>query len=1072
VTIAVAPSGQVSVDKTTLTFTPSNWNVAQTVTVTAVNDNVAEGAHAGTITHTAASTDAAYNGLSVAGVTAQITDNDTAGVQIVQSGGSTSVAEGGATDSYTVVLASQPTANVTVAVAPSSQVTVDKTTLTFTPSNWNVAQTVTVTAVNDNVAEGAHTGTITHNVTSTDAKYNGFSTSSVTAQITDNEPVAVTLSDATLADFSAGSANSGILVTDLTGGAVTLAPQAGSDFTGTTLPAGWTNRIWFSGGTTSVSGGQLRVDGAAAYPSATYNAGRSLEFCATFTSDAYQHIGFGVDLNNAPWAIFSTGSGGGLSVRTNNGTTNLSTPISGTFIGSTHRYRIDWSSSSVTYSVDGVVVATHSIAITTAMRPMVSDYTPGGNGLQADWLRMSAFAASGSFQSRVFDGGDTVSWSTASWSSTAPSGCSVKISVRTGNTPTPDASWTSFVLLPGSGSPVGTAARYLQYRADLTTSSPNNPDLIPVLSDVTFAVTPAVKATFTTNGPVAENSPATVQFSVTNDPGNLHYSFALTPDGLAADYASAGTVSSKPYTFNDNGTYTVYGRIFTPDNCKSDFTATVSVTNVAPTATLVSNGPVTVGTPATFSISNPFDPSSVDVSAGFHYSFALSSSGLATSYSAAGTSASQAFAFPNGGNYAVYGRIFDKDNGFADYTTSVAVAGPLSDTTRADFALGTPDAGILLTDVSGGGVTLAPQVGSDFSGTALPTGWASTTWHSGGTSKLSDGLLRVDGTGAYTNATYSSGRSLQFMATFASDSNQHIGFAVDLNNAPWAIFSTGNGGGLNVRTSVGTTKLTTPISNSFLGSPHLYRIDWSSSGITYWVDGVVVASHTAAITTAMRPWVSDYFTGGNSLTVDWLRMSPYAATGTYLSRVFDGGPSAAWGSASWSATVPTGAGLTISVRTGNTPTPDASWTTFVPLTGSGASVAATSRYLQYRAVLTTTKPYDPTAIPVLNDITIARTAAAMGASAATGAATMGAVVTPQLAGPTAATATTAADNYGAVVEKVNPSTMRALPEANDRLDAILQQLAERHIRANRTMETNGDLHDEVFGTVARLGDLS
>jgi hypothetical protein len=187
VTIAVAPSSQVSVDKTTLTFTPSNWNVAQTVTVTAVNDNVAEGAHAGTITHTAASTDAAYNGLSVAGVTAQITDNDTAGVQIVQSGGSTSVAEGGATDSYTVALTSQPTANVTVAVAPSSQVSVDKTTLTFTPSNWNVAQTVTVTAVNDNVAEGAHTGTITHTAASSDARYNGLAVAGVTAQITDND---------------------------------------------------------------------------------------------------------------------------------------------------------------------------------------------------------------------------------------------------------------------------------------------------------------------------------------------------------------------------------------------------------------------------------------------------------------------------------------------------------------------------------------------------------------------------------------------------------------------------------------------------------------------------------------------------------------------------------------------------------------------------------------------------------------------------------------------------------------------------------------------------------------------
>jgi fibronectin type 3 domain-containing protein len=157
------------------------------VTVTAVNDSVAEGNHTGTITHTVSSTDGNYSGISVAGVTVYITDNDTPGVQITQSGGSTNVTEGGATDSYTVVLSSQPTANVTVTVTPNSQVSVDKTSLVFTPANWNVAQTVTVTAVNDSVAEGNHTGTITHTVSSTDANYNGISVVSVTAQITDND---------------------------------------------------------------------------------------------------------------------------------------------------------------------------------------------------------------------------------------------------------------------------------------------------------------------------------------------------------------------------------------------------------------------------------------------------------------------------------------------------------------------------------------------------------------------------------------------------------------------------------------------------------------------------------------------------------------------------------------------------------------------------------------------------------------------------------------------------------------------------------------------------------------------
>ena len=51
-------------------------------------------------------------------------------------------------------LDTQPTANVTVAINPGSQVTVSEPTLTFTPANWNVAQTLTVTAVDDAVVEG------------------------------------------------------------------------------------------------------------------------------------------------------------------------------------------------------------------------------------------------------------------------------------------------------------------------------------------------------------------------------------------------------------------------------------------------------------------------------------------------------------------------------------------------------------------------------------------------------------------------------------------------------------------------------------------------------------------------------------------------------------------------------------------------------------------------------------------------------------------------------------------------------------------------------------------------------
>ena len=117
----------------------------------------------------------------------QVSTSALPGVSIVQSGGNTNVTEGGATDSYTVVLSTQPTANVTITISPDSQITTSATTLTFTTANWNVAQTVTVTAVDDAAIEGTHNGIISHTAISNDGSYNSISITSVTATITDND---------------------------------------------------------------------------------------------------------------------------------------------------------------------------------------------------------------------------------------------------------------------------------------------------------------------------------------------------------------------------------------------------------------------------------------------------------------------------------------------------------------------------------------------------------------------------------------------------------------------------------------------------------------------------------------------------------------------------------------------------------------------------------------------------------------------------------------------------------------------------------------------------------------------
>ncbi|OVE77886.1 hypothetical protein BVX99_01360, partial [bacterium F16] len=108
-------------------------------------------------------------------------------VSLTESGGTTEVTEGGATDTYTVVLDSQPNATVTVAITSDAEVSVSPSSLNFTTSDWDTPQTVTVTALNDSVAEPLKTVTLSHTATSSDSKYHGLSIPGVTVTVTDDD---------------------------------------------------------------------------------------------------------------------------------------------------------------------------------------------------------------------------------------------------------------------------------------------------------------------------------------------------------------------------------------------------------------------------------------------------------------------------------------------------------------------------------------------------------------------------------------------------------------------------------------------------------------------------------------------------------------------------------------------------------------------------------------------------------------------------------------------------------------------------------------------------------------------
>ena len=188
ITISGHTGTDVSLDKTTLTFTDQNWGTAQTVTITALEDGDSQDESNVTLAHTVSSTaDTDYEGISAGSVTVSITDDDAAGVTISET---FLTIEEGSTDTYTVVLNTQPAGNVTVTLtgADGTDLSVDKTTLTFTRTTWETAQTVTVTAVDDQIDDDGETVTLTHTVTSADdSDYQGISAASVAVSITDDD---------------------------------------------------------------------------------------------------------------------------------------------------------------------------------------------------------------------------------------------------------------------------------------------------------------------------------------------------------------------------------------------------------------------------------------------------------------------------------------------------------------------------------------------------------------------------------------------------------------------------------------------------------------------------------------------------------------------------------------------------------------------------------------------------------------------------------------------------------------------------------------------------------------------
>ena len=189
VAIQVPEDADIAVDKTELTFTADNWNTPQAVAVTAAQDADAVADDPVTITHAVSGGD--YEGVAALGVEVTIIEDDTAGGTISIT--ALEVAEGD-TGRYTIVLDTEPTADVTVAiqVPEDTDIAVSPLTLTFTADNWNTPQTVAVTAAQDADAVADDPVTITHAVSGGD--YEGVTAAEVEVTIIEDDTTGVTIS--------------------------------------------------------------------------------------------------------------------------------------------------------------------------------------------------------------------------------------------------------------------------------------------------------------------------------------------------------------------------------------------------------------------------------------------------------------------------------------------------------------------------------------------------------------------------------------------------------------------------------------------------------------------------------------------------------------------------------------------------------------------------------------------------------------------------------------------------------------------------------------------------------------
>ena len=150
--------------------------------------------------------------------------------------------EAGGSATFTVALLTQPTAAVTISVTSQdpSEGRVEPAMLTFTPTGYNTAQTVTVTGQDDTIDDGNVTWTVRLASSSGDTNYNTLSDEDVPVTTTDDEDaptVTLVLMPSSISEngevstITATLSHPSSAITTITVSATPVSPATASDFT-------------------------------------------------------------------------------------------------------------------------------------------------------------------------------------------------------------------------------------------------------------------------------------------------------------------------------------------------------------------------------------------------------------------------------------------------------------------------------------------------------------------------------------------------------------------------------------------------------------------------------------------------------------------------------------------------------------------------------------------------------------------------------------------------------------------------------------------------------------------------